>query len=177
MIKIFYPYEYVDSVFVIDYEKLYQKGFKAVIFDIDNTLVHHGEDSTPEVDELFRQIQKIGLKTFLLSNNDEKRIKRFTKNIQTQFIADAAKPNPDSYLKALDILGVKRDEAVFIGDQVFTDIRGANRSQIPSILVKFMRYDTETKIGKKRTVENFILKLYSLSKTYRNRIGDILREE
>lgn len=177
MIKMFFPYEYVDSVFVIDYEKLYNKGFKAVIFDIDNTLVHHGEDSTPEVDELFRHIHNVGLKTFLLSNNDEKRIKKFIENIDTKFISDAGKPNPENYIKALEILGVKKEEAVFIGDQVFTDIRGANRSNIPNILVKFMRYDTETKIGKKRTVEKFILQLYSLCKPYKNRIGDILKEE
>ena len=177
MIKMFFPYEYVDSVFVIDYEKLYNKGFKAVIFDIDNTLVHHGEDSTPEIDELFRHIQKIGLKTFLLSNNDEKRIKKFIENIETEFICDADKPNPANYLKALEVLGVKKEETVFIGDQVFTDICGANRSGIPNILVKFMRYDTETKIGKKRTVEKFILWLYSLCKPYKNRIGDILMED
>ena len=46
MIKKYYPYEYAESVFMIDYQKLYQKGFRGIIFDIDNTLVHHGDDST-----------------------------------------------------------------------------------------------------------------------------------
>ena len=63
MLKKFYPYEYVESVFSIDYQKLYDKGYKGVIFDIDNTLVHHGEDSTREVNELFKVIQNIGLKS------------------------------------------------------------------------------------------------------------------
>ena len=70
MIKKYYPYEYAESVFMIDYQKLYQKGFRGIIFDIDNTLVHHGDDSTPEIDDLFRKIQGLGLKTLLLSNND-----------------------------------------------------------------------------------------------------------
>ena len=46
MFKKFYPYAYVESVFVIDYQKLYEKGYRGLIFDIDNTLVHHGDDST-----------------------------------------------------------------------------------------------------------------------------------
>ena len=58
MLKKFYPYEYVDSVFEIDYEGLYQNGFKGLIFDIDNTLVHHGDDSTEEIDKLFETIDK-----------------------------------------------------------------------------------------------------------------------
>lgn len=79
MVKQYYPYAYVDSVFSIDYQKLYEKGFRGILFDIDNTLVHHGDDSTLEIDELFRKIHNIGLKTVLLSNNDKERIQRFIK--------------------------------------------------------------------------------------------------
>ena len=77
MFKLFYPYEYVESVFSIDYNKLYDMGYRGLIFDIDNTLVHHGDDSTPEIDNLFKVIQNIGFKTLLLSNNNEERIKKF----------------------------------------------------------------------------------------------------
>ena len=49
----YYPHEYVESVFTIDYRKLYDKGYRGVIFDIDNTLVEHGGDSNSEVDALF----------------------------------------------------------------------------------------------------------------------------
>ena len=45
MLKNFYPYEYVKSVFDIDYHKLYSLGYRGILFDIDNTLVHHGENS------------------------------------------------------------------------------------------------------------------------------------
>ena len=86
MIKKYYPYEYAESVFMIDYQKLYQKGFRGIIFDIDNTLVHHGDDSTPEIDDLFRKIQGLGLKTLLLSNNDRGRVERFIKNIDLSLI-------------------------------------------------------------------------------------------
>lgn len=177
MIKNFYPYEYAESVFSIDYKKLYSLGFKGIIFDIDNTLVHHGEDSTPEVDELFGRIHATGLKTVILSNNTDERIERFLENIESPYVYDAHKPETEGYFKALDILGVKKEEAVVIGDQVFTDILGANRCGIPNILVKFLRKDTEKKIGKKRQLEKAILFTYKLRKSYRNRIGDIMKTE
>lgn len=177
MFKVFYPYEYAESVFSIDYNKLYSKGYRGVIFDIDNTLVHHGEDSTPEVDELFQIIHRAGLKTLLLSNNDEERIQRFLKNIDSLYICDADKPHTANYLKAVKMLHIKKKEAVFIGDQIFTDIYGANRSGIDNILVKYLRYDDETKIGIRRNLEKIILKLYSLNKSCQHRIGDIYKKE
>lgn len=177
MFKLFYPYEYVDSVFSIDYKKIYNNGYKGIIFDIDNTLVHHGDDSTEEIDELFKKIQNIGLKTLLLSNNNEERVKRFLANIDSLYICDAQKPKKTNYLKAVEMMDIKKEEAIFIGDQIFTDILGANRSGISNILVKFIREKNETKIGKRRQVENVILKFYKKNKSYQHRLGDIIKEE
>ena len=176
MIKVLYPYEYLESVFSIDYNKLYNKGYRGIIFDIDNTLVHHGEDSTKEIDELFQFIQCIGFKTLLLSNNNEERIKRFLKNINSLYICDAKKPSVTNYLKAIKIMNIRREQALFIGDQIFTDICGANRSGIDNILVKYMSYNDETKIGIRRNLEKIVLKLYKLNKSCQNRIGDICKE-
>ena len=153
----YYPRGYADSVFNIDYDKLYSKGCRGIIFDIDNTLVHHGDGSTPEVDSLFVKIHKAGLKTLLLTNNDEERVLRFIKNIKTEYICDAEKPEPHSYIKALKKLGIKRSQAIVIGDQLFTDILGANRCGIPGILVKFIRLPEEKRIGKRRYLEKLIM--------------------
>ncbi|NWO18805.1 YqeG family HAD IIIA-type phosphatase [Leptotrichia sp. oral taxon 223] len=177
MFKIFYPYEYVKNVFSIDYDKLYGKGYRGLIFDIDNTLVHHGDDSTDEVDELFKYIQQIGFKTIILSNNSEERVKRFLKNINSLYIYDAKKPATLNYLKAIEKLGLKKEEAAVIGDQIFTDIWGANKSGIPSILVEYLRKENETKIGKKRQIEKIILMFYKRNKACQHRIGNIVKEE
>lgn len=177
MLRLFYPCAYVESVFVIDYRKLYQKGYRGVIFDIDNTLVPHGKDSTPEVDELFRTVRAAGLRPLLLSNNSEARVRRFLKNIDALYINEAEKPRTAGYRRALELLGLEREKVVFIGDQVFTDILGANRSGIDSILVKFIGHDTETKLGVRRNLEKIILGLYGLRRSRRNSLGDILREE
>lgn len=172
--KSLYPYEYVDSVFDIDYRKLYDMGVRGLIFDIDNTLVLHGTDSTPEIDALFAEVQGMGFKTLLLSNNDEKRINRFLRNIDNcYYIAEADKPNVKGYLRALDIMELDKSEAVVIGDQVFTDVFGANVAGIPSILVKFLRWPNETDLGKRRRVEQMVLDRYDKRKRFKHRLGNI----
>ncbi|WP_237188993.1 YqeG family HAD IIIA-type phosphatase [Rothia nasimurium] len=177
MIHLLFPHALAPDVFSIDYALLHKRGIKAIIFDIDNTLTYHGHDSTPEVDQLFRDIHLLGLKTFLLSNNSEERITDFTRNIDTQFIAMADKPRPANYLKALAQLGLKKNEVVFVGDQIFTDILGANRAGIPSILVDFIRLPEETYFGKRRDVEQIILRIYRCMGLQRKRLGNILRNE
>ena len=177
MLNMFYPYEYADSVFSVDYGKLYDNGYRGLIFDIDNTLVHHGDDSTQEIDAFFKMIQSVGFKTLILSNNNEARVKRFLKNIDSLYICDADKPKPANYLKAAEMMGINKDETVCVGDQLFTDIFGANRSGMASILVKFIRAEGETKIGKKRKLENVVLRFYSKNRKKQHRLGDILKKE
>ena len=177
MFKRFYPYEYVESVFSIDYNKLYDKGYRGQIFDIDNTLVHHGEDSTEEVDRLFKTMQDIGFKTVILSNNNEKRVRSFLSNIDSPYIYSAGKPDTANYIKSLEIMGISKEKAVVIGDQIFTDVLGANRSSMASILVKYMRKENESKIGKRRQLEKLVLWFYKKSRKFQKRIGDIEKEE
>lgn len=173
MLKKLYPYEYVESIFTIDYEKLYKKGYRGIVFDIDNTLVPHGKNSTPEVDELFKRLSNIGFKTFLLSDNGEKRIKKFLENIDCPYISNADKPKVDNYLKAIEIMGLVKSNVLYVGDQIFTDILGANKCGIANILVKYIGYYDNQKIGIKRNIEKMVLKLYKRSKKYQHRLGNI----
>ena len=171
------PYEYVDSVFSIDYQKLVQKGYKGIIFDIDMTLVPHGADSTKEIDALFKTVHELGLKTLLLTNNSEERVRRFTKNIDTLYLCDANKPEPEGFLKAVEMMEIQKEETVYIGDQIFIDIYGANKCGIANILVHYVTAEAETKIGIRRNLEKIILKLYRITKFYQHRLGDIQKTE
>ena len=83
MFKVFYPYTYINSVFSPDYENLFQQGYRALIFDIDNTLVHHGSEVTQEIIDLFEMLHQIGFRTLLLSNNNAKRIAPFAETLNT----------------------------------------------------------------------------------------------
>lgn len=165
MLKKFYPGAYSQSVFDIDYKKLYQNGVRGLIFDIDNTLVHHGDDSNDKVDNFFKELHKTGFKTILLSNNDKERIERFIQNIDTQYVCDANKPAVDGYLKAVELLELDKNKVIFIGDQMFVDIYGANKCSIPNIMVHFIEAPDEKKIGIKRYLEKLVLIFYKLSKS------------
>lgn len=159
MIEKFYPCEYVKSVFDIKFKKLYDSGIKAVIFDIDNTLVFQDEDSTEETERLFSALHKLGLKTMILSNNNEERVRRFLRNIDSPYICKAYKPFRKGYLRALEMLAVEKEEAVFVGDQLFTDILGANRCGIRSILVRYIE-KSGSKPQLRRKFEKAILRSY-----------------
>lgn len=89
MFESYFPAAHVKSVFDIDYAKLYSLGIRGIIFDIDNTLVHHGDDATEEIEELFKKIHAANIKTVLLSDNSEERVKRFVRNIDTPYVYSA----------------------------------------------------------------------------------------
>ena len=171
MFREYYPCEYAKSVYDIDYKRLYDMGVRGLILDIDNTIVHHNDDATPEAEQLFCDIHAAGLKTVLLSNNDEERVQRFIKNIDTPYVCDADKPQPQGYERALEILGTEKQQTVVIGDQMFVDIIGANRCGIPSVLVHFIPVKGELWLGFKRYIEMAVLVMFRLDKKHRRPIG------
>ena len=152
------------DVFSIDYQRLFDLGYRGLLFDIDNTLVHHGDDSTPEIDALFRKIRKTGFQVLLLSDNSEERVLRFLKNIDALYISDAGKPSPENYEKACRMMQIRKDQALMIGDQLFTDVRGANRAGIASIHVHYIRKPGELWPGWHRLAESVILSFYRILK-------------
>ena len=172
-LHMFYPDEYLDSTYEIDFDLLYKKGYRGVIFDIDNTLVHHGADATPKVEALFRELDAMGMKTLLLSDNSAERIQRFNKHIGAPYIAEAGKPDPAAYRRGAKMLGLPVEQVVCIGDQVFRDIRGANRCGMASILVDFIRLPQETHYGKKRVLEKYIMACWRRNPRWRDRLGNI----
>lgn len=177
MFKQLYPDAYVSSVYEIDYQKLYALGIRGIIFDIDNTLVRHGADATKEAEALFREIRAIGLKTVLLTDNDEARVERFNRNIGSPYICDAGKPDPKGFLRALSVLDLPPEQAVVIGDRMFEDIKGANLSGIPSVMVHYMETPGEKWIGFHRYAEKGVLALYRLSKKSRSRFCGVTKEK
>ncbi len=158
----YFPNEYVEDVYTIDYDALLRKGYRALLFDIDNTLVPHGTDATPQVEALFKRLHGMGFSTLLLSNNSEERISRFCQNIKTQYIADAGKPGKQCFVKAMQMLNSDRTNTVMIGDTTHTDIAGANNAGVPSILVKYIGYYTKEKKGLRRGLEKCVLFFFPL---------------
>ena len=163
MIKLFrkfYPDLRQNSVYEIDFNGLYKNGIRGLIFDIDNTLVPHGADADERIENLFSELKKMGFKTFLLSNNKLERVKRFNVNIRSLYIYKAGKPGKANYIKAVRMMGTNKDNTIFIGDQLFTDIWGAKKAGLKNILLNPIDKHEEIQIVLKRFLEKIVLKAY-----------------
>ena len=160
LFKRFYPDMRLNSVYEVDFDRLYKKGIRGLIFDIDNTLVPHGADADERIEKLFGDLKKMGFKTFLLSNNKLERVKRFNTNIRSLYIYKAGKPNAVNYIKAMRMMGTGKENTVFIGDQLFTDIWGAKKAGISTILLNPIDKKEEIQIVLKRYLEKIVLNTY-----------------
>ena len=160
----FYPGDYVDSAYSIDYGKLYSQGYRGIIFDIDNTLVEHGRPATQRAVGLFGRLRSEGFDTCVISNNKEPRVAPFADAVGTRYIYDAKKPSTKNYIKAMQLMGTDRSNTIFVGDQLFTDVWGANRAGIRTYLVKPIDRHEEIQIILKRYLEKIVLWFYARSK-------------
>lgn len=169
MLERFYPQEYVDSVYELDMQSYYAAGFRGIIFDIDNTLVPHGAPADFRSREFFRHLREIGMDYIFLSNNKEPRVKHFAEATGGKYIYKAGKPSVKGYQLAMERLGLSLDTTLFIGDQLFTDVWGANRTGIYSILVKPIHPKEEIQIVLKRVLERIVLHFYKKKEIRKDR--------
>ncbi len=157
-----FPDYYYSSAYSIPYKKLCEEGIKGVLFDVDNTLVEHGAPANDKAVELIKQLKELGLKVCFISNNKEPRVKSFNEPMGVNYVFKAGKPERSGYLKGCEIMNIRPEEAVFVGDQIFTDIWGANRSGIKSFLVKPIAFHEEIQIHLKRVLEFPVVLLFRL---------------
>ena len=160
LFETFYPDTWVDSTYQIDFDELYKKGYRGLIFDIDNTLVPHGEPADERAKALFAHLKELGFSCCLLSNNQLERVQMFNRDVQVHYIEDAHKPSRKNYLKAMELMGTDLSDTVFIGDQLFTDVYGAKRTGMANILVKPIQPKEEIQIILKRYLEKIVLHFY-----------------
>lgn len=160
MFRCFFPDEYQDSTYEIDFDRLYKEGYRGLLFDIDNTLVPHGAPADARAKALFAHLKELGFRSCFLSNNQIERVSSFNAGIGEQFIENAHKPSVRNYRKAMQMLGTDTSNTIFIGDQLFTDIYGAKRAGIRNILVKPIHPKEEIQIVLKRYLEKIVLYFY-----------------
>ena len=160
MFSCFFPDECVESTYRINFEKLYEEGYRGLIFDIDNTLVPHGAPADERAIALFKRLKAIGFSCCLLSNNQFERVDSFNRKVQVYFIEDAHKPSVKNYEKAMKLMHTDKSNTIFIGDQLFTDVYGAKRTGIRNILVQPIHPKEEIQIVLKRDLEKIVLFFY-----------------
>ncbi|MFJ5715448.1 YqeG family HAD IIIA-type phosphatase [Neobacillus sp. NPDC093127] len=136
MLKQFLPNEHVKSILDISPAELQRRGIKGIITDLDNTLVEWDRpNATPALIEWFDEIKKHNILVTIVSNNNEERVKAFSDPLQIPFIFRARKPMAVAFHKAISKMGINKEEAVVIGDQLLTDVLGGNRGGFHTILV------------------------------------------
>ena len=160
MLECFYPDLYMSSTYRIDFGRYYEKGYRGVIFDIDNTLVPHGAPADERSVTLIESLKEMGFGVVFLSNNKEPRVKLFNDAVKPRYIFKAGKPARKGYLRAMEMLGTDPGTTLFVGDQLFTDVWGARNTGIFSILVRPIDKKEEIQIVLKRYLEKVVLAFY-----------------
>ena len=162
--KHFIPSLYVNTIFDIDYNKLYEDGIRLILTDLDNTLISYKETEPLEAQYAWvKKMKEIGFEIIIVSNNSHKeRVSRFAELLDIKYLNFALKPTKIGMKKALKMARQKynSNEVVALGDQLMTDILVANRMKFHSILVKAVDRKSDilpTRINRK--LERHVLKV------------------
>lgn len=159
-LKDFAPNLYVQSIYHIDLEALKKSGITSIITDLDNTLVEaDSPEYTPKLVKWLDDLQELGFKVIIVSNNNKTRVSQFADPLTVPYIHRAKKPTKVSFKKALTILNSKVEETVVIGDQLLTDVYGGNRMGLYTILVVPISEKERLNTKINRAIERFLLKI------------------
>lgn len=144
-----------NSVTDISPEMLARLGIKGLILDIDDTLAGHN-DPQPAVGvmEWLDKMKSHGIKMIIVSNNFYLRVKLFADLVGLEFVNESKKPFSKRYRIAAMRLGLPKHALAAVGDQIFTDVLGANRFKI-KMLYTLPIGNTNSKIHKiRKTIES-----------------------
>lgn len=138
------PCEWYGSIYEIDPKELRDRGITLLLLDLDNTISPYRISApSEELKAWLTVLREHGIEPFILSNSRKPtRVSEFAAHLEIPFLRRAGKPRRAGFQDALEKMGRTKEQAAMVGDQIFTDILGANRSGICSILVKPIKMDT-----------------------------------
>ncbi len=162
---IFYPKDYFNGVTEITYEYLNQNDIKALILDVDNTLIDYNKNLSIEIIEWVKELKSHSIQMMILSNSNKKdKIKEVAEKVELDYIYFGMKPFKKGFIKAKQKLNLDSRHIAVVGDQIFTDVIGANRMKMHSILVEPIQEKDIFITLLKRPIENLIKKMYLRTK-------------
>mgnify|MGYP002627243330 CR=1 FL=1 len=134
----------VESLFDIDFDSLKAQGIRAILFDLDSTLMPSKSCEYPQmVKELLNKL-KMDFTLAIISNNKNKKyIAKVQKNSDFIVIGNANKPSPKIMQEFLYTINVKPIESIVIGDRPLTDILAGKLLGAKTALVDSITKDTE----------------------------------
>jgi uncharacterized protein len=155
----FIPDIYAKNIFTINYKKLKENGIKCLLFDLDNTMAPMSvKEPSKELKELFRYLDDLNFKLIIVSNSGQKRVAPFKEQLNVDSAFCSFKPFSHKYKKIISLYKFKECEVGAIGDQLLTDIYGANNMGFTSILVDRLGEDPFFGTKFNRFIEKFIFK-------------------
>lgn len=167
----FFPARHFDSVFDITPVFLGACGIKALVLDIDNTLVtYQTEKPTSEVIDWIGGMRRAGIGITIASNNKRPRVEKFCDGLDVFFTWKSAKPLPRCVRLSEKKFGIKRNEVAVVGDQIFTDVLCAKFSGATAFLVTPLKSPESAFIRFKRVLEKPIIKAYK--KKHQSEFGE-----
>ena len=130
------PGEMVRSVTDIDLDDLYQRGIRGILLDFDNTLLAWSESSVSSrvIDWVSSALER-GFRLCIVSNAPDERLAIQAQRLDIPFVSKALKPTGKGINRAIELLGLNRDEVTMVGDQMFTDVLAGNRLGLFTVLV------------------------------------------
>ena len=160
--KKFYPKKIFDSILDIDADFLKKNNIRGILLDVDNTLIDYNNIVIDGINEWILEMKKAEIKLCIVSNTSKKKkAQKMSDLLDVPYIFFAKKPLKKSFFKAKKILKIEKfSEIAAVGDQVLTDVFGANRCGIYSILVKPIYYKDIFVTRFNRILERQILKKY-----------------
>ena len=155
---IFRPTYVFNDITGITPKFLKRKHIKGIVLDIDNTLTTHNNPMPPQssMDWLVR-VKKAGIKLIIVSNNKPPRVEPFAQLLDLEYVANGRKPLTYGINEAVRRMGFEKCDIAAIGDQIFTDIMGANLAGIRSCFVYPLEPETSLPFRFKRTIEKPLL--------------------
>ncbi len=158
---ILYPKLYCKNVLEITPEYLKENNIKALILDVDNTLLDFDLKIIDGLDVWCENIKNNDIKCMILSNsNKTTKVKMVADLLKIDYIKFAMKPLKRGFKLAKKELQIAEENIAVVGDQIFTDVIGANRMKMHSILVKPLAEKDLWMTRFKRPLENFVIKKY-----------------
>jgi len=161
----FVPDIYEKSIYTIDYKKLKKRGIKCLVFDLDNTIAPYTlKKPNKKLKDLFEELKDMKFKLIIISNEIKKRVEPFKDNLGIDSAYLSMKPFKKKYKKIQKLYNYKDTEIACIGDQLVTDILGANRMGFTSILVNPISTNEFVTTRISRFFENIIIKYLTKGK-------------
>ena len=161
---ILYPKAYFESVKEINIDFLNKNNIKALILDVDNTILDFDKNILEGIEKWCEDLKKQEIKFCILSNSNHKeKVQMVAEKLGLPYFYFGTKPLKRGFKKAINLLEEKEENIAAVGDQIFTDVIGANRCKMFSILVKPIG-EKDILITKiKRPLENYVIKKYQKS--------------